>query len=77
MNEINDFNKFKKAKIVVQELEQVLKIINLSLSGLKPFRKYTSLSETILCLEDSKSILEIHHEHHKKVIENKGKVSEE
>lgn len=74
MNEVNDFNKYKKAKIIVEDLEKILKIIDLSMKGLKPFRKYTSLSETLLCLEDSKSILEIHLEHHRKILENKGKV---
>lgn len=74
MNEIHDFHKLKKAKIIVEELEKVMKILNLSIVGLKPFRKYTSLSETLLCLEDSRTILEIHLEHHKKVLENKGKV---
>lgn len=74
MNEVNDFNKYKRAKIITKELEKVLNIINLSLKGLKPFRKYTSISETLLCLEDSKSILEIHLEHQKKILENKGRV---
>lgn len=77
MNNIHDLQKIKRAKIIVRELEQVLKIINLSIQGLKPYKKYTTLSETLLCLRDSKDILEIHLSHNKKILENKGKTIEE
>lgn len=76
MNEISDFNKYKKAKIVVKELETVIQILKLAKVGLKPFRKYSSLSETLLCIGDSLAILEIHHEHHKRILETKGIVDE-
>lgn len=74
MNEISDFNKYKKAKQIVRELNTVVKILTLAYNGLKPFREYYSLQETMLCLQDSKMILEIHLEHHRKVLENKGKI---
>ncbi len=73
MNDVHDLTEIKKAKIVVTELEKVIQIINLSQAGLLPFRKYTSLQETLLCLEDSKLILEIHLENSKRVLETKGK----
>lgn len=77
MNEISDFNKYKKAKTVVEELDVVIKIINLTLKGLKPFREYTTLSETIECLKDSKTILGIHLDHQRQILKNKGQVSDE
>lgn len=77
MNEVSDFNKYKKAKTVVEELDMVLKIINLTIKGLKPFREYNSLSETLEALKDSKTILGIHFEHNKQVLKNKGQVSNE
>lgn len=73
--EVNDLAKYKKAKIVVRDLEQILKILGLSLKGLKPYKKYTSLSETMMALEDSRTILEVHLEHHKRILETKGKVT--
>lgn len=72
----HDFNKYKKAKIIVSELETLLKIIDLSIKGITPFKKYNSISETLMCLNDNKTILDIHLNHYKKVIETKGSVDE-
>lgn len=77
INKIHDFNKLKKAKRIVKDLETVMKILNLTHIGLKPFRDYTSLQETLLCIEDSKTILQIHLDHQKNVLKNKGEVIEE
>lgn len=77
MNEVSDFNKFKRSKKIVKELEVVIKILILAQSGLKPFRDYTSLQETLLCIEDSKTILRIHLDHHKQILKNKGSIKDE
>lgn len=77
MSEISDFNKFKRAKKIVKELEVVIKILSLAQTGLKPFRDYTSLQETLLCIEDSKTILEIHLNHQKQILKDKGNVINE
>jgi len=73
LTSINDFNKYKKAKRIVKDLEKVIHILTLAHQGLKPFREYTSLQETLLCIEDSKMILDIHLSHHKQILANKGK----
>lgn len=77
MTNLNDFTKFKKAKTIVRELSTLLKIIDLSIAGLTPFRKYTSISETLLCLQDNKTILEIHLDAQKHILDNKGSVENE
>lgn len=77
MNEIHDFNKLKRAKKIVKDLTVVLHGLDLAIKILKPYRDYTSLQETILCLEDSKTILDIHFSHQKQILENKGQVLEE
>jgi len=73
----HDFNKFKKAKTIVKELSILLKIIDLSINGLTPFQKYTSISETLLCLQDNKTILSVHLSHHSQILANKGENLEE
>lgn len=73
----HDFGKYKKSKVVVKELTTLLKIIELSISGIAPFKKYTSISETLLCLQDNKTILEIHLQHHQQILKNKGEVEHE
>lgn len=77
MNELHDFSKLKRAKRIVKDLETVMKILTIAHIGLRPFRDYTSLQETLLCLEDSKSILEIHLNHQKQILKTKGQVVEE
>lgn len=77
MSKVHDFNKMKKAKVVVRELTTLLKIIDLSITGLTPFKKYTSIMETLSCLYDNKTILDIHLSHHKKILDNKGSVEDE
>lgn len=76
MSNTYDFNKVKKAKRIVKELEVVIKILTLAKNGLKPFRDYTSLQETLLCIDDSKTILEIHLNHNKQILKEKGKLNE-
>lgn len=77
MTNLNDFNKYKKAKIIVKELSNLLKIIDLSIIAMKPYKKYTSVDETLLCLEDNKTILGIHLDHQKQILKNKGSVENE
>ncbi len=77
MSNTYDFNKVKKAKRIVKELEMVVKILTLAKVGLKPFRDYTSLQETLLCISDSKTILEIHLNHHRQILKDKGQVPDE
>jgi hypothetical protein len=73
----HDLSKYKKAKSVVRDLTTLLQIINLSINGLTPFRKYTSISETLACLEDNKTILSVHLDHHSQIIANKGSIPHE
>ena len=72
----HDFSKYKKSKVVVKELTTLLKIIDLSISGITPFTKYNSISETLMCLRDNKTILEVHLLHHQQILKNKGEVNE-
>lgn len=77
MSNLHDFNKLKKAKVIVRELTILLKIVELSINGMTPFRKYSSIQETLACLQDNKIILQIHLDHHKQILANKGSVENE
>ena len=77
MSNLHDFNKLKKAKVIVRELTTLLKIVELSINGMTPFRKYSSIQETLACLQDNKTILSIHLSHHKAILESKGSVPDE
>lgn len=77
MNNLHDFNKLKKAKIIVRDITLILRIVDLAITGLTPFKKYSSISETLACLYDNKTILDIHLNEHKRILANKGSVDNE
>ncbi len=77
MTNLHDFNKLKKAKIIVADLTKLLHIIELSIAAIKPYVKYTSMSETLLCLSDNRTILNVHLFHQQQIIKNKGSVENE
>jgi uncharacterized Fe-S cluster-containing radical SAM superfamily enzyme len=68
---LDDFKKYKQSKLIVKELTFVIKIINLTLKGLGPFKRYTSIKEIIRVLEEHKGILEVHLNSNKKTIDKK------
>jgi len=73
MDNIHDITKIKKAKLIVKELEMALQVIELSIVGLKPFKKYTGIKETIYSLNDNKETLNFHLEEWTEILNSKGK----
>ncbi len=71
-NNLDDYKKYKQSKLIVKELTFVIKIINLALKGLNPFKRYSSIKEIIRVLDEHKLILEIHLNSNKKAIDEKG-----
>lgn len=64
--------KYKLAKVICGDLELILKVVNLSLRGLEPYRPYTPVRRLIESLKEEKSILESHLEKQKKIKKEKG-----
>jgi hypothetical protein len=57
---IKDFKDVKKAKVYRTHLTAILKVVNLSIEGLKHFEIYTSVREIQKTLRFEKKILESH-----------------
>lgn len=70
-NEVIDLKEYKKAKVLVKELEELIKIINLSINALSMYKKYVPVMECISMLQSNKTILEIHYHRYKRLIEKK------
>lgn len=73
---VNNLLEYKKAKILAKDLEVILKIINLSISALHHYSKYAPVNVIISTLQTNKTLLEIHYNKYKRIIDTKGKVDQ-
>ena len=73
MKYINDLTKYKQAKIVKKDIDDILIILNNSIFSLNKFSgRYSLVRESIITLEELKATLIIHKKNIKKIIENKA-----
>lgn len=66
---LDNFKKKKKVKIVVADLEVIIKVLNLSIRSLTMFSKYSNINEIISVLQNHKTLYEIHLKKYQKSIE--------
>lgn len=72
MSNINNLHSYKKAKVIVKDLEQIVNAMDLSIRALTHFTKYIPVRESVSILENNKTLLEIHLSKQRKIIANKG-----
>lgn len=72
MSDINNFKNLKKARVYQDHLQDILKIVNLSIQGLKLFEVYESVRNILTVLRQEKKILEGQLNLQKEVISKKG-----
>ena len=71
---INNITQYKQSKIITKDLENVLSIIKQTIKQLNDYKKYYGVQESLTSLDDCKTILTIHLNKHKRIIETKGEV---
>jgi hypothetical protein len=71
---INDLKKYKESIVVIDHLNVILKIINLSIKGLQMFSMYTPVARILYTLENERAILECHYYKYNRIKESKGKI---
>jgi hypothetical protein len=71
---VNNLQEYRKAKILEKDLEQILRVINLSISALHFYSKYAPVNVIISTLQTNKTLLEIHYNKYKRIVETKGEV---
>ena len=71
---VNNLLEYRKAKILAQDLKSILKIIDLSIAALHYYSKYAPVNVIISTLQTNKTLLEIHYNKYKRIVETKGKV---
>lgn len=73
MSNISSLVKYKQALLLKKDLEEMLPILRHSISQLNRYKdRYDVVRKCISSLEDTKAIIEIHDNNLKKVIANKG-----
>lgn len=73
MSTINNINRYKKALLYVKELDKLKSSMVKSLSELESYKKYIPAQECIETISRNLTIVEVHLNHQKKIVETKGK----
>lgn len=68
-----NINEYKKSKVMVKELEKVLKVINAAESSLINYRKYLPVQKILSVINEYKPFIEISLEQRKIMVETKGR----
>lgn len=71
MKNVVNIKDYKLAKLVVKDLEKILKVINLTIQGLSFYKKYSSVSQIISTLQTHKTLIEISYNKYKEILEKK------
>jgi len=69
---INNITKYRQAKIFAKELQETIDILQSSMTSLEKYKKYDTVTDSILTLDATKTILEIHLRNVFKILKNKG-----
>lgn len=69
---IHNLAEYQKAKVVVKDIEKMLKVITLAETGLKKYQHYRPVQSILTTIYNEKALLEIYLEQYKLVVETKG-----
>ena len=58
----------KKAAVIAEDLAQVTRIMSLTLDALKHYNKYIQVAETISCVQNSKTLIDIHLKKYERIL---------
>jgi hypothetical protein len=70
MGDIVSLGEYKKAKSIVDGLEQLIPNIDKCIELLIPFGKFRGASECLSVLKNHKTIMEIQYNNYKRILEN-------
>lgn len=69
---VNNITLYKKALIYVKELAILEQSMNKALIDLEPYKKYIPTQECIEVISRNLSLVKVHLNHQKKIVESKG-----
>ena len=75
MTKTHSLKNYKQAKVLEKDLKQIIRVIDLAISALHHYSKYSPVSVIMSSLQTNKTILEIHYNKYKRIVETKGEFS--
>lgn len=69
---LHNINEYKKAKVVVKELEKALAVLNASYSSLSAYSKYRPIGVVLTTIEQNRILLDRYLGQFKIIVETKG-----
>lgn len=69
---IHNLAEYQKAKVVVEDLEKILKILHVAETGLRKYKHYRPIQAILTTIYNEKALLKIYLEQYKIVLETKG-----
>lgn len=73
---LSDLTKYKQAKLICKDLEEINKLLSKQLAELVPHKKYVPVKYIITSILEQKAILDLHYKKHHVILHNKGKIHE-
>jgi hypothetical protein len=70
---IHSLGEYQKSKVVVAELEKIIKVLNTTELGLKKYRHYRPVQSILTTIYNEKALLLIYLEQYKIILETKGR----
>lgn len=69
---IYNITEYKKAQVIVKDLEKVIKVINAAETSLISHDRYRPVAHILTTLSNEKALLQIYLEQYKVILETKG-----
>jgi len=77
MTKIYSLDKLQKARLMRKDLEKLVHVLQLNLSGLSQYKKYKDIGLLLDNILDTKTLLEIHLNSINRFIDSKGLVNDQ
>lgn len=74
MTNISEFKTYKKAKIVLKDLQRINDILQLTTKGIETHSKYIPVRSILQCIKENKQILDIYIRKYGDIVKNKGHI---
>jgi hypothetical protein len=72
-----DLQKYRQAKVIVKDLEELRRLLKVSFKDLNKYKKYNPIKPILNEILSAEVILKLFHDKNKEILKTKGKVDEE
>lgn len=72
----HDLTKYKQARTMAKELEEVRKLLKVHYKELNKYKKYIPVKQVLNEILSAEIILKLHEEKHLAILNSKGKINE-